>query len=211
MYAAAALPQSVGLSFTMVWALETFRTTCWDAAAGGNTMHSWYFLMFLIRLCAPLSQTSLCFHATQGANVLPPEDITLTSLRRFVCIKDTSTPSASFVSHSHSVSCRAPKPVTKGHHLHFLRNCITLTLRSVCLSLSLFLLQGADDLSPEDITFTVVSEKQPTDQQLSDLRFAWRCVKHVKSNAITVAKDNKLLGMGSGQPNRCDMFIQHVC
>jgi hypothetical protein len=64
-------------------------------------------------------------------------------------------------------------------------------------------LQGADDLSPEDITFTVVSEKQPTEQQLSDLRFAWRCVKHVKSNAITVAKDNKLLGMGSGQPNRC--------
>lgn len=63
-------------------------------------------------------------------------------------------------------------------------------------------LQGADDLSPEDITFTVVSEKQPTEQQLSDLRFAWRCVKHVKSNAITVAKDNKLLGMGSGQPNR---------
>jgi hypothetical protein len=48
-----------------------------------------------------------------------------------------------------------------------------------------------------------VSEKQPTEQQLSDLRFAWRCVKHVKSNAITVAKDNKLLGMGSGQPNRC--------
>lgn len=65
-----------------------------------------------------------------------------------------------------------------------------------------WLMQGADDLSPEDITFTVVSEKQPTEQQLSDLRFAWRCVKHVKSNAITVAKDNKLLGMGSGQPNR---------
>lgn len=62
--------------------------------------------------------------------------------------------------------------------------------------------QGADDLSPEDITFTAVSEKQPTQQQLEDLKFAWRCVKHVKSNAITVAKDSKLLGMGSGQPNR---------
>ena len=29
-----------------------------------------------------------------------------------------------------------------------------------------------------------------------------RCVKHVKSNAITIAKDGRLLGMGSGQPNR---------
>jgi len=65
-----------------------------------------------------------------------------------------------------------------------------------------WLLQGADDLSPEDITFTVAGEVQPTAQQLEDLKFAWRCVKHVKSNAITVAKDGKLLGMGSGQPNR---------
>lgn len=48
----------------------------------------------------------------------------------------------------------------------------------------------------------MVSEAQPTAQQLEDLKFAWRCVKHVKSNAITVAKDGKLLGMGSGQPNR---------
>ena len=37
---------------------------------------------------------------------------------------------------------------------------------------------------------------------MADLRFAWRCVKHVKSNAITLAKDGRLLGMGSGQPNR---------
>lgn len=48
----------------------------------------------------------------------------------------------------------------------------------------------------------VVSEKQPTAEQLTDLRFAWRCVKHVKSNAITIAKAGRLLGMGSGQPNR---------
>jgi len=47
-----------------------------------------------------------------------------------------------------------------------------------------------------------VSEKQPTAQQMADLKFAWLAVKHVKSNAITVAKDSRLLGMGSGQPNR---------
>lgn len=63
-------------------------------------------------------------------------------------------------------------------------------------------LQAADDLKADDIEFTVASEAQPSDAVLEDLRFAWRCVKHVKSNAITVAKDGRLLGMGSGQPNR---------
>lgn len=57
-------------------------------------------------------------------------------------------------------------------------------------------------MGPDEITFTPVSEAQPTEQQLADLAFAWRCVKHVKSNAITVAKEQRLLGMGSGQPNR---------
>jgi phosphoribosylaminoimidazolecarboxamide formyltransferase/IMP cyclohydrolase len=46
-----------------------------------------------------------------------------------------------------------------------------------------------------------VTERQPTPEQMEDLKFAWRAVKHVKSNAITLAKD-RLLGMGSGQPNR---------
>lgn len=62
--------------------------------------------------------------------------------------------------------------------------------------------QGADELTPEGITFKVVSSTQPTAEQLEDVKFAWRCVKHVKSNAITVAKGGRLLGMGSGQPNR---------
>ena len=65
-----------------------------------------------------------------------------------------------------------------------------------------WLYQEADSLAADDITFTPVSEAQPTQQQLEDLKFAWRLVKHVKSNAITVAKDGRLLGMGSGQPNR---------
>ena len=65
-----------------------------------------------------------------------------------------------------------------------------------------WLVQDADDLGPDDVDFRVVTKTQPTPQQLEDLKFAWRCVKHVKSNAITVAKDGRLLGMGSGQPNR---------
>ncbi len=65
-----------------------------------------------------------------------------------------------------------------------------------------WLWQQADSLAAQDIEFTPVSENKPTQQQLEDLRFAWRIVKHVKSNAIAVAKDGRLLGMGSGQPNR---------
>jgi len=65
-----------------------------------------------------------------------------------------------------------------------------------------WLLQGADTLTPDQIEFTCVSDVKPTAEQMEDLKFAWLCVKHVKSNAITVAKGEKLLGMGSGQPNR---------
>ncbi|GJP32039.1 hypothetical protein CLOM_g16583 [Closterium sp. NIES-68] len=65
-----------------------------------------------------------------------------------------------------------------------------------------WLLQDSDDIDASELTLTVVTKKQPTDQDLENARFAWRVVKHVKSNAITIAKDGRLLGMGSGQPNR---------
>jgi len=65
-----------------------------------------------------------------------------------------------------------------------------------------WLVQDSDDRTPEEIDFEVVTDRRPTPEELDDARFAWRCVKHVKSNAITVAKDGRLLGMGSGQPNR---------
>lgn len=47
-----------------------------------------------------------------------------------------------------------------------------------------------------------VTKVQPTEEQLADLQFAWRIVKHVKSNAIVVVKDGKTLGVGAGQMNR---------
>jgi len=65
-----------------------------------------------------------------------------------------------------------------------------------------WLQQAPDALTSEDVTFEVQTEAQPTAQQMADLKFAWACVKHVKSNAIVVAKGDRMLGMGSGQPNR---------
>ncbi|HEX2668101.1 MAG TPA: bifunctional phosphoribosylaminoimidazolecarboxamide formyltransferase/IMP cyclohydrolase [Gammaproteobacteria bacterium] len=50
--------------------------------------------------------------------------------------------------------------------------------------------------------FKVVTQLAPTAQQLTDLAFAWRVVKHVKSNAIVYARDGLTLGIGAGQPSR---------
>ena len=57
------------------------------------------------------------------------------------------------------------------------------------------------DLSRET-AFEVVSERQPSEPELADLRVAWVVCKHVKSNAVAIVKDGALVGMGAGQPNR---------
>jgi phosphoribosylaminoimidazolecarboxamide formyltransferase / IMP cyclohydrolase len=48
----------------------------------------------------------------------------------------------------------------------------------------------------------VVTKRAPTDKEMTDLLFAWKVVKHTKSNAIVVARDNQSLGIGGGQVNR---------
>jgi len=47
-----------------------------------------------------------------------------------------------------------------------------------------------------------VTEKRPSNNQLEDLKFAWKLCSFVKSNAIILAQNKTLLGMGAGQPNR---------
>ena len=65
-----------------------------------------------------------------------------------------------------------------------------------------FLLQTSDLLSDSAISLRTVTDREPTDKELSDLLFAWKAVKHVKSNAIVLSKDSMLVGMGAGQPSR---------
>ncbi|MFP3898696.1 MAG: bifunctional phosphoribosylaminoimidazolecarboxamide formyltransferase/IMP cyclohydrolase [Dehalococcoidia bacterium] len=64
------------------------------------------------------------------------------------------------------------------------------------------LVQTLDALTESELRPRVVTRRQPTAAQLSDLVFAWKAVKGTKSNAIVVAKDGTLLGMGAGQPSR---------
>ena len=47
-----------------------------------------------------------------------------------------------------------------------------------------------------------VTKVKPTEQQMADMQFGWKIVKHVKSNAIAIVKDNHTLGIGAGQTNR---------
>ncbi|MDP5008549.1 MAG: bifunctional phosphoribosylaminoimidazolecarboxamide formyltransferase/IMP cyclohydrolase, partial [Glaciimonas sp.] len=60
----------------------------------------------------------------------------------------------------------------------------------------------AKNVGPADIK--VVSKKQPTQQQLQDLMFAWRVAKFVKSNAIVFCGNGMTLGVGAGQMSRVD-------
>lgn len=63
------------------------------------------------------------------------------------------------------------------------------------------------DLDREDLdaaAMKVMSATQPTEQQMIDLRFAWKVAKHVKSNAIVLAKDGMVVGVGAGQMSRVD-------
>jgi phosphoribosylaminoimidazolecarboxamide formyltransferase / IMP cyclohydrolase len=64
------------------------------------------------------------------------------------------------------------------------------------------LMQDADwqDFDMADIKN--VTDKRPTENEMQDMLFAWKVVKHVKSNAIVVAKDGRTLGIGPGQTNR---------
>jgi phosphoribosylaminoimidazolecarboxamide formyltransferase/IMP cyclohydrolase len=66
------------------------------------------------------------------------------------------------------------------------------------------LCQTADDLPDDESTWQTVTATQPTDAQLADLRFAWAVCRHVKSNAIVLAKERALLGVGAGQMSRVD-------
>ncbi|TMM53013.1 bifunctional phosphoribosylaminoimidazolecarboxamide formyltransferase/IMP cyclohydrolase [Sulfitobacter sabulilitoris] len=50
----------------------------------------------------------------------------------------------------------------------------------------------------------VVTRRQPTDQEMSDMLFAWTVAKHVKSNAIIYVKDGATVGVGAGQMSRVD-------
>ena len=66
------------------------------------------------------------------------------------------------------------------------------------------LIQDADDAPDEPDSMRVVTQAQPDDAQWADLLFAWRVARHVRSNAIVIAKHEATVGIGAGQMSRVD-------
>ncbi len=64
------------------------------------------------------------------------------------------------------------------------------------------LVQDADLECKEITEEMTVTERKPTAEELADMNFGWRVVKHVKSNAIVVVKNGATVGVGAGQMNR---------
>ncbi len=67
-----------------------------------------------------------------------------------------------------------------------------------------FLVQSRDAASVDGMELKVVTKRQPTAQELADLKFAFRVAKHVKSNTIVYAKNGATVGIGAGQMSRVD-------
>ncbi|MCX7715442.1 MAG: bifunctional phosphoribosylaminoimidazolecarboxamide formyltransferase/IMP cyclohydrolase [Clostridia bacterium] len=64
------------------------------------------------------------------------------------------------------------------------------------------LVQQIDSKLYDEADFEYVTDRKPTQQEMIDLKFAWKVVKHTKSNAIVLSKDNATTGIGPGQTNR---------
>lgn len=67
-----------------------------------------------------------------------------------------------------------------------------------------FLSQSRDNAVVDDMDLRVVTQKAPSEAELADLKFAFRVVKHVKSNAIVYVKAGATVGIGAGQMSRVD-------
>ncbi|MHC5305988.1 bifunctional phosphoribosylaminoimidazolecarboxamide formyltransferase/IMP cyclohydrolase [Bartonella sp. LJL80] len=66
------------------------------------------------------------------------------------------------------------------------------------------LIQSRDNGVVDDLDLKVVTKRQPSEQEMQDLKFAFRVAKHVKSNAIVYVKDSATVGVGAGQMSRVD-------
>lgn len=76
-----------------------------------------------------------------------------------------------------------------------------LTVRTVSGGM---LVQGRDNAQVDALDLKVVTRRAPTDAEMTDLRFAFRVAKHVKSNAIVYARGGATVGIGAGQMSRID-------
>lgn len=73
-----------------------------------------------------------------------------------------------------------------------------------------YLVQDFDTATESKESFTVVTKRAPSDHEMFDLEFALKACKHLKSNTITLVKNQQLIGMGCGQTSRVDALKQAI-
>ena len=66
------------------------------------------------------------------------------------------------------------------------------------------LVQESDGVGDDETGWKVVTKRKPTDAEMRAMRFGWKVVRHVKSNAIVYAGEDRTLGIGAGQMSRVD-------
>jgi phosphoribosylaminoimidazolecarboxamide formyltransferase / IMP cyclohydrolase len=66
------------------------------------------------------------------------------------------------------------------------------------------LVQSRDTVSETRAQMSTMTEAEPSEQQWQDLLFAWKVCRHVRSNAIVIARDGATIGIGAGQMSRVD-------
>jgi phosphoribosylaminoimidazolecarboxamide formyltransferase/IMP cyclohydrolase len=72
------------------------------------------------------------------------------------------------------------------------------------------LIQQPDMGDPDGTTFKTVTERAPTTEELEAMKYAWKAVQHVKSNAIVLALPGATIGVGGGLPSRVDAAMLAV-
>lgn len=101
------------------------------------------------------------------------------------------------------LSKKSKRILLQYHHLDQQTQSFKTLLNGVVLQDTDLKTEGAAD-------FTVVTEREPTTEEVTDLVFANKCAKHLKSNTIALVKDNQLISMGCGQTSRVDALKQAI-
>jgi len=131
----------------------------------------------------------------------------IVALNREVCAKSAAQMSEIFLEIiiAPSFSEEALAILTKKKNLRLLQIGMTksnVTEQKISAVSGGLLIQEKDAASFDTATLTFPTKRKPTDAELKTAKFAWTCVKYVKSNGILIARDNMTVGIGPGQTNR---------
>jgi phosphoribosylaminoimidazolecarboxamide formyltransferase/IMP cyclohydrolase len=99
---------------------------------------------------------------------------------------------------------------SKKNRVILIRNKVELPVKQFKTLLNGVIEQDKDAVIEGPSQMTPVTNAQPTEQQLKDLFFANKIVKHTKSNTVVLAKNDQLLASGVGQTSRVDALIQAI-